>query len=102
MNWLVEKFLLKYVKGILDKLPADGLKVALGVALLILHELDKVYGGTPYGAVILWAINFVNGLGGSPDTVLNISIATVLIGALHKTLKLMALEKEVETPKIIQ
>lgn len=104
MNWLIEKFLLRYVKGILDKLPADGLKTALGVALLILHELDVLYGGTKYGSIILWLINFINGLGGSPDTVLNISVATILIGALHKSLKLLGYEKEkaVETPTLIQ
>lgn len=93
-NWFVEKFLIKYVKGVLDKLPADGLKVALGLVLLVLHELDVVYGGTQYGAIILWLINFINGLGGSPDVVQNISIATIIIGAVHKSLKLLALEKD--------
>lgn len=98
-DWIVQKFLLKYVKGFLDKLPANGLKVAFGIALVILHELNLVYGGTPYGAMILWVINFINGLGGSPDTVLNISLVTLIIGAIHKSLKLLGLEKQNEELK---
>lgn len=93
MNWITETFLKRYVKAVLDKLPANGAKTIIGVVLLILHELTKVYGGTPYGSILLWGINFLNGLGGSPDTVLNISLATILIGALHKALKLAGAEK---------
>jgi hypothetical protein len=104
MDWLVNKFLLKYVKGILDKIPPNGLKTALGVLLLVLGELAKVYGGTPYGATILWAINFANSLGGTPDTVVNIGLGGIIIGLVHKILKLLKQEKddEVSMPVIIQ
>lgn len=92
MDWIMQKFLLKYVKGFLDKLPANGVKTALGILLIILNELGKVYGGTPYGSVILWVVNFINGLGGSPEAVTTIGLGTALVGLVHRALKIFGQE----------
>lgn len=85
-DWLVKKFLMSYLKGWLDKLPMNGLKLALGVVLLLLGELLKTLDPSQSSYSIVKALmEIVAYLG--PDNITDAGLVALVVGALHKVLK---------------
>lgn len=82
----VEKLLLTYFKGLLDKLPGSGYKTILGVILLILSQL--IVAAPEYAPFLQPVLDFLNLLpGGYIDVVTDASIVTIVMGLVHKLLK---------------
>ena len=87
MNWLVQKFVLGWLKTELDKIPGNGIKLAFGVVLLILEEIKKacVLAVLAYCSYVDPAIKLFGDL--HPAVVENTAITLIVVGAVHKLLK---------------
>lgn len=87
VTWIKKLLLSKYIKGFLDKLPLEGYKTYLGIALLILDAAVKFYGeGTVTGTVlktIMDVLHSVNGVVPIQDA----GIILLVTGLVHKILK---------------
>jgi hypothetical protein len=73
------------VKGILDKLPADGGKTFLGVLLVVLGEVAKELPAASFSPFVATLITVVQAAG--PAAVVNSGIAATIVGLIHKILK---------------
>lgn len=89
VNWIINKFLLSWLKGVLDKLPLSGYKTVLGVVLAVLTALaplipiDEVRTLLAVVAEALKAVGVSDPASGSFEA----SIVLVIVGAVHKLLK---------------
>jgi hypothetical protein len=82
----VEKLLLTYFKGLLDKMPGSGYKTILGVIVLIVSQL--IVAAPEYAPFLEPVLSFLNLLpGGYIDIVTDASIVTIVTGLVHKLLK---------------
>lgn len=99
-NWVIQKFLLGYVKDLLDKVPGNGIKTALGVLLYVLDVLKPFYIATPYGVYIAMAIEFIDQL--SPVPFKDISLGVAITGVVHKVLKYFGKDVPPDAPVLIQ
>lgn len=84
---IVEKFLLSWVKGALDKIPGNGYKTLLGVLLLVLGVIIQAL--PQYAPFVQPLIDFMNYLPIDPIT--DMGIVTLITGLVHKVLKLLKL-----------
>lgn len=89
MNWLVKTFALKYLKGLLDKLPLNGYKTVAGVALSVLAVMVPLIPVPLLQELVLFVIEFLRNAGISEpvSTTLEGGIVLVIVGAIHKLLK---------------
>lgn len=94
MNWIKEyilqKFLLDFVKSKLDKLPGNGWKTVLGIVELVLGLLLVQL--PEFRGPLQFLIDLLNQLGPDPITDMGIvalvkGIVTTLVGIIHKILK---------------
>lgn len=83
MNWIINKLLLGYLKGFLDKLPGNGAKTVLGIVILVLGEVIKAL--PQYSGVLSPVFDFIRQLPADPVT--DIGIVTLVTGVVHKVLK---------------
>lgn len=85
-DWILKTFLMSWLKGKLDKLPLNGLKMALGVVLLLLAELLKSLDPSQASySIVKLLIEVVSYLG--PDNITDAGLVAIVVGALHKILK---------------
>jgi ABC-type amino acid transport system permease subunit len=89
MNWLIKTFALKYLKGLLDKLPLNGYKTVAGVVLAVLVVVVPLIPVPLLQELVLFVVEFLRsaGIQEPVSTTLEGSIALVIIGAIHKLLK---------------
>lgn len=86
MNWIVQTFVAKWLKGLFDKLPGNGWKTVLGLLLLVLAEIGKL--SPEYAPVINTVINLINSLG--PDVITDMGVVALVTGLVHKLAKWVA------------
>lgn len=82
MNWLINIVVMKWVKGLLDKLPLNNYKTIIGVVLFVLTIVSQaVPESSPFIGPILELLK--------PHAVLiqDVALSTVLTGLIHKLLK---------------
>jgi len=82
-DWFVKKILMGYLKGFLDKLPADGLKTILGIILIVASELVKLL--PEYSGPLSFVLDLLKQLGAAP--IQDAGIVALLVGLVHKALK---------------
>ena len=85
-KWVKEYFMKKYIKGLLDKLPADGRKTIVGALLVVLGGALTIYGqDSSVGAVLALVIQLLKDFQHVPAEQLGGVVAVV--GLAHKYLK---------------
>lgn len=91
-NWIVQKLIMSWLKGLLDKLPLDGLKTVLGVILAGIGVVLKFYPAGPVFEIANYALELMRTMDIAPVTdpatltIISGSV-TAVIGAIHKLLK---------------
>lgn len=83
--WFVEKLVMGYIKGFLDKLPLDGYKTILSVLFLLITVASQVL---PQYAPIL--VPIAEMLKPYVNILTDVSIGTMTLGLFHKVLKTKA------------
>jgi len=85
-SWIQKYFIKKFIKGLLDKLPADGQKTLVGILLVVLGAVASFYGAdSSVGAIIAFAIETLKSIEHVPAEQLGGVIT--LVGLIHKLLK---------------
>lgn len=85
MNWLERIIVSKYLKGWLDKLPLNGLKTALGVAIIVLGAVAQLK--PEYAGIINWLIDILKPYA---ELITDAGIITLITGVVHKGTKWVA------------
>lgn len=100
MNWIKQYFIrsyaLEYLKKLLDYLPLNGSKRLIGVLIVIVTELAKMFPNTDYN-FLLQAI--LETLQGYDYVTLPIGMTTLVIGLVHWILKLAYGKESTRTVK---
>lgn len=91
-DWIVKKLIMGYLKGLLDKLPLNGLKTVLSVVVVIVGLVLKAYPVGPVYEIAKLVLEFLNTMDIAPVT--NPADLTIISGAfgavtglIHKYLK---------------
>jgi hypothetical protein len=82
MNFIQKFFASQFLKGILDKIPGNGFKTFLGVLLIALGELGKLY--PSYGGIISWVVELIQPYA---NMIGDVGIGALIIGVIHKIAK---------------
>lgn len=88
-NWIVEKFLVGYLKSWLDSLPFNGWKSVLGILLVVFGEMLKAM--PQYSGPLSAVIDILRALPSDPVT--DMGILALIVGAVHKVLKALKIEQ---------
>ena len=99
-NWIIQKFLLGWLKEQLGKIPGDGIKTVLGLLLIVLGVLAKACLVAPamWCAVVPTLTDLLGGL--DPAHITDAGIVALVVGVVHKLLKLFSGEKQVVPQKL--
>lgn len=84
LDFLYKWFGLRALKGLLDKLPQNGRKTAIGIILVVLSVLGALfpqYADMIQSAIVYLQANF------EATPILTVGVITAAIGFLHKLLK---------------
>ena len=89
MNWLIKTFALKYLKGLLDKLPLDGYKTIAGVVLSVLVVIVPMIPIPLLQELVNFVVDFLrqSGISEPGTSTFEGGIVLVIVGAIHKLLK---------------
>ena len=85
MNWLERIIAGRFVKGLLDKLPGNGFKTAIGVVLIILGAVAQLK--PEYASIINWLIELLQPYA---IQITDAGIAALIVGVVHKVAKWIA------------
>lgn len=85
MNWLERIIAGRFVKGLLDKLPGNGFKTAIGVVLIILGAVAQLK--PEYASIIKWLIELLQPYA---IQITDAGIAALIVGVVHKVAKWIA------------
>ncbi len=83
MSWLTDFFVKRLFKGFLDKLPANGKKTILSLAVIALAVASQMY--PELGHTFQTVTEYLLSIGA--DDWRNAGIVAALVSALHKVLK---------------
>jgi len=95
MNWLKNLIVTKFLKGLLDKLPANNKKTYLGAILLILGVVAQVWPDNPATPLVLALIEMLKDMGAAD--LFNLGLGVTLTGLVHKGLKKLHYDPEAVT-----
>ena len=82
MGWLQKILISRWVKGILDKLPGNGFKSAIGILLIVLGAIGSAK--PEYAGMINWVIDLLKPYA---SEITDAGIVSVVIGVVHKIIK---------------
>lgn len=85
MNWLQRLIAGRFVKGLLDKIPGNGFKTAIGVVLIVLGAVAQMY--PQYGSIVNWLIELLQPYANS---IQDAGIVALIVGVVHKVAKWIA------------
>ena len=85
MDWVKNWIVTKFVKGLLDKLPANNKKTYLGIIITVLSIVVQLWPENPVSPIIASIINMLSSMGA--EDMSNIGIGVTAIGVVHKVLK---------------
>lgn len=87
MNYIVKILLGRWLKTVLDAIPGNGWKTALGLCLIALNEVAKL---APEYAPLLAPVTDV--IAPYADVITDMGVVTLLIGLVHKIAKFIGKE----------
>jgi len=91
-NWIVKTLLAKWLKGLLDKLPLNGLKTIVGSLMVALGVLLQKFPTGPVAEGLRYLLDLLQTVGAppivDPDVKTMIAGAVLaILGIIHKVLK---------------
>ena len=92
MDWIKNFFITRFLKGLLDKLPANNKKTILGVILLVLSVLQQMFPDNPVAPMLQAVLDLLKSMGA--EDLQTLSIGVVVTGLIHKLLKLIFKEEK--------
>lgn len=99
-NWLFKNAIAQGLRALLDKLPANGKKTILGILVLVLGEVLRAYPAASFTGYLAVILEIVNSLG--PENITDAGIVTIIVGLVHKLLKLFDNDDKPEPPKLVE
>lgn len=80
-DWVIQKFIMSWLKSFLEKLPFNGMKTVLGVAVAALGVLMHLAGAGPVYDYAKMALEFLNTM--NIPVITDPSIITMITGGVY-------------------